>query len=132
MSACGRLKVFQTGDRKFCGPWTRCSGKHVRDLYPLKHGDEIIGDFGNEPTPIPISDLDLLRLLAGKLSPDVFGLLHNLPAADIRLRFIRSKRGAQQKRLWNCEAQSLRGLEVDDQFELGGLFDRDVLWVPAL
>ena len=38
-------------------------------------GDKFTGDFGNEPGAISISDLDLLRFLAGKLSPVNFGLL---------------------------------------------------------
>jgi hypothetical protein len=46
--------------------------------------DELTGDFGNEPEAISISDLDLLCLLAGKLSPFNFGLLQQyLPIAAI-------------------------------------------------
>ena len=46
--------------------------------------DELTGDFGNEPEAISISDLDLLCLLAGKLSPFNFGLLQQyLPEGDI-------------------------------------------------
>jgi hypothetical protein len=41
--------------------------------------DELTGDLRNEPEVISMSGLDLLSLLAGKFSPDVFGLLqHNL------------------------------------------------------
>jgi hypothetical protein len=33
---------------------------------------------------------------------------------------------AQQHRLGNRDAKSVRGLEVDDQLELGGLFHREI------
>ena len=33
-----------------------------------------------------------------------------------------------QKRLGDRQAERLRGLEVDDELELGGLFDRKVAW----
>ena len=32
--------------------------------------------------------------------------------------------GASEQRLWDVEAERLRGLEVDDQLELGGLLHR--------
>ena len=55
-------------------------------------GDQLTGDFGNEPDATSISDRGLFRPLAGNLSPGVFRLLqHNLPAADILL-FIRAIR----------------------------------------
>jgi hypothetical protein len=49
----------------------------------LSLSDELTGEFRNEFDAMSISDLGLLRLLAGKLSPEAFGLLqHYLPAAD--------------------------------------------------
>ena len=33
---------------------------------------------------------------------------------------------------WDCEAKLLRSLEIDDQFELGRPFHRQVRWISAL
>jgi len=79
-------------------------------------GDNLTGDFGNEPDATSISDRGLFRLLAGDLSPGVFRLLqHNLPGAD------------------SCTAAKYRAsIEhcVDAQQSLGRA---DVgLWGPAL
>jgi hypothetical protein len=55
-------------------------------------GDKLTGDFGNKPDATSISDRGLFRLLAGNLSPGVFGLLqHNrhrvaVPAAPTNVR----------------------------------------------
>src|SRR5215470_9815939 len=40
--------------------------------------------------------------------------------------------GSHEYGLWDRQAQRLRGLEVDDQLELGGLFDREVSGFGAL
>src|SRR5262245_54311809 len=34
--------------------------------------------------------------------------------------------GALNERLWNCEAEALRGLEIDHQLKLGRLLDRQI------
>jgi hypothetical protein len=34
--------------------------------------------------------------------------------------------GVQQERFWNGKADRFRGFDVDDEFELGGLIDRQV------
>jgi hypothetical protein len=39
---------------------------------------------------------------------------------------------SQEKRLRDCESKSLRGLEVDQQLELGWLLDGEVSWLGAL
>src|ERR1700730_10525158 len=39
--------------------------------------------------------------------------------------------GSQQKRLGYCQAERLGSVEIDDQSELGGLFDRNVGWLRS-
>jgi hypothetical protein len=36
--------------------------------------------------------------------------------------------GGGQQRFWNGEAERFRGFEVDDQFELARLHDRQIGW----
>jgi hypothetical protein len=40
--------------------------------------------------------------------------------------------GAGEKRGWNVDAEIFRRLEIDHQFELGGLHDRKLGWLFAL
>src|SRR5258705_9103624 len=40
--------------------------------------------------------------------------------------------GAGQKRRWHGEAERLRGLEIDDKFELGRLLNGKIGWIGAL
>jgi hypothetical protein len=57
-------------------------GANMRGTLSLS--DELTGEFRNEFDAMSISDLGLLRLLAGKLSPEAFGLLqHYRHQADI-------------------------------------------------
>jgi hypothetical protein len=50
-------------------------GANMRGTLSLS--DELTGEFHNEFDAMSISDLGLLRLLAGKLSPEAFGLLQH-------------------------------------------------------
>ena len=50
-------------------------GANMRGTLSLS--DELTGEFRNEFDAMSISDLGLLRLLAGKLSPEAFGLLQH-------------------------------------------------------
>jgi hypothetical protein len=54
-------------------------GANMRGTLSLS--DELTGEFRNEFDAMSISDLGLLRLLAGKLSPEAFGLLQHYPFA---------------------------------------------------
>jgi hypothetical protein len=40
--------------------------------------------------------------------------------------------GAREQRRWHLEAERLRGLEIDDQLELGRLLDRKIGGFGAL
>src|SRR5262245_44417543 len=66
------------------------------------------------------------RAAEGRRLNPVVRRSESLPCGCGNARLLYDLIHLQQQRLGNLEPKRLRGLEIDDELELGGLFDREI------